>query len=86
MDDVEKDLDLPASQILGLFNRAIRKAVQVFSSIQERAVGAAIVVQKDVDMQPMAKSMDQELVSHLYWNIIPSWYRRFLFLLKINAW
>lgn len=29
IEDLEKELDLPASQLLGLFNRIIRKIVQV---------------------------------------------------------
>ena len=29
VDELEKDLDLPVSQLLGLFNRMIRKIVQV---------------------------------------------------------
>ena len=32
VEDIERELDLPSSQILGLFNRIIRKVVQVRAS------------------------------------------------------
>ena len=33
VEDLEKELDLPSTQILGLFNRAIRKMSQVQNNV-----------------------------------------------------
>lgn len=41
LDQLEKELELPSSQLMGLFNRIIRKVVQV------GAAGQALVVWED---------------------------------------
>ncbi|XP_030629872.1 RNA cytidine acetyltransferase [Chanos chanos] len=58
---LEKEIDLPSSQIMGLFNRLIRKVVQFFSSIQEKAVEAEMVTSKDIIMEPTARSLNEDL-------------------------
>uniref|UniRef100_A0A1A7XUM2 RNA cytidine acetyltransferase n=1 Tax=Iconisemion striatum TaxID=60296 RepID=A0A1A7XUM2_9TELE len=61
VDQLEKELDLPSSQLMGLFNRLIRKFVQTFTSIQEKAVEAEMVTTKDVSMEPTVRSLNEDL-------------------------
>ncbi|KAM3919322.1 RNA cytidine acetyltransferase [Leptodactylus fuscus] len=61
MDQLEKEIDLPSSQLMGLFNRIIRKVVQLFSKIQEKAVEDEMVTTKEVIMEPTAKSLNEDL-------------------------
>lgn len=61
VDDLQKELDLPASQILGLFNRIVRKAVTEFNGIMEQEVEKTMVKERDVVMEPTQQSMEQEL-------------------------
>lgn len=61
VDDIEKEIDLPANQILALFNRSIRKFVQYFNEILEKEAAASIAEKKDVVMDPLRETMDQEL-------------------------
>lgn len=55
-------MKLPSSQILGLFHRLIRKFVQLFSQLEEGEAGAGLATPTDVDLQPIAESVDNELV------------------------
>ncbi|XP_023932402.1 RNA cytidine acetyltransferase-like isoform X2 [Lingula anatina] len=61
VEDVEKDMEVPSSQLLGLFNRVIRKMVQQFNQIAEEAVEKDMVARKEVIMEPVKNSLDQEL-------------------------
>lgn len=42
MDEVSADLELASSQILGLFNRTVRKTVGVLSDVSTKAVEASM--------------------------------------------
>ncbi|EMP28162.1 N-acetyltransferase 10 [Chelonia mydas] len=61
MDVLEKEIELPSSQLMGLFNRIIRKFVQLFRRIQEKAVEAQMSVTKEVVMEPTLKSLNEDL-------------------------
>ncbi|KAM9753160.1 RNA cytidine acetyltransferase [Menidia menidia] len=61
VEQLEKEIDLPSSQLMGLFNRLIRKFVQVFTSIQEKAIEAEMVTAKDVSMEPTVRSLNEDL-------------------------
>ncbi|RUS78561.1 hypothetical protein EGW08_013668 [Elysia chlorotica] len=61
VDDIEKEIELPANQILALFNRTIRKFVQNFNEILEKDAAASIAEKKDVVMDPLRETMDEEL-------------------------
>ncbi|XP_044536212.1 RNA cytidine acetyltransferase [Gracilinanus agilis] len=61
MDQLEKEIELPCSQLMGLFNRIIRKVVQLFSMIQEKAIEEQMVATKDVVMEPTIKSLNEDL-------------------------
>lgn len=61
VDQLEKEIELPSSQLMGLFNRLVRKFVQVFTSIQEKAVEAEMVATKDITMEPTMKSLNDDL-------------------------
>ncbi|CAJ1056420.1 RNA cytidine acetyltransferase [Xyrichtys novacula] len=61
VEQLEKEIELPSSQLMGLFNRLIRKFVQVFTSIQEKAIEAEMAAEKDVSMEPTFKSLTEDL-------------------------
>ncbi|XP_018112865.1 RNA cytidine acetyltransferase [Xenopus laevis] len=61
VDQLEKEIELPSSQLMGLFNRIIRKVVQLFNRIQERAVEEEMVTTKEVVMEPTLKSLQEDL-------------------------
>ena len=58
------ELDLPSSQIMGLFNRIIRKFVKFFTSIQEEDIGREIPLHpsaKGGGMEPVKEDLEVEL-------------------------
>ncbi|XP_075995531.1 RNA cytidine acetyltransferase [Genypterus blacodes] len=61
VDQLEKEIDLPSSQLMGLFNRLIRKFVQVFTGVQEKAIEAEMVESKDISMEPTVGSLNEDL-------------------------
>ncbi|ROI15050.1 RNA cytidine acetyltransferase [Anabarilius grahami] len=61
VDELEKAIDLPGSQLMGLFNRVIRKVVQFFNTLQEKAVEAEMVAAKDISMEPTAQTLTEDL-------------------------
>ena len=63
----QKELDLPASQILGLFNRLTKKFVQLFSSLEEGVAGADLATPTNLSLTPIDESMEHELVSSVSW-------------------
>ncbi|OXB72603.1 UNVERIFIED_CONTAM: hypothetical protein H355_010127 [Colinus virginianus] len=63
LDQLEKEVELPSSQLMGLFNRIIRKVVQLFNTVQEKAVEEQMVATKDIVMEPTIKSLNDDLVS-----------------------
>ncbi|XP_071122666.1 RNA cytidine acetyltransferase-like isoform X1 [Mytilus edulis] len=61
VDELEKELDLPSSQLLGLFNRIIRKIVQNLNEILEADVEKDMVARKEITLEPVKQTMDEEL-------------------------
>ncbi|KAL7878845.1 hypothetical protein AOLI_G00098190 [Acnodon oligacanthus] len=61
VDDLEKEIELPSSQLMGLFNRLIRKVVQFFNTLQENAVEAEMVAVKDINMEPTSRPLHEDL-------------------------
>ncbi|XP_066257074.1 RNA cytidine acetyltransferase isoform X1 [Euwallacea similis] len=61
VDQLASELDLPSSQLLGLFNRTMRRFEQYLNSILEKDVERALQPQKDVNLQPLAKGLQEEL-------------------------
>ncbi|MGH0145470.1 UNVERIFIED_CONTAM: hypothetical protein FKN15_005422 [Acipenser sinensis] len=61
VDQLEREIELPSSQLMGLFNRLIRKVVQVFTSIQEKAVEEQMVASKEIVMEPTIKTLTEDL-------------------------
>ncbi|NXV03706.1 NAT10 acetyltransferase, partial [Cettia cetti] len=61
LEQLEKELELPSSQLMGLFNRIIRKVVQLFNTVQEKAVEEQMAATKDVVMEPTLKSLNDDL-------------------------
>ncbi|NXV11955.1 NAT10 acetyltransferase, partial [Cepphus grylle] len=61
LDQLEKEVELPSSQLMGLFNRIVRKVVQLFNTVQEKAVEEQMVATKDIVMEPTLKSLNDDL-------------------------
>ncbi|KAG8438340.1 hypothetical protein GDO86_008865 [Hymenochirus boettgeri] len=61
VDQLEKEIELPSSQLMGLFNRIIRKIVQQFNRILEKAVEEDMVATKEVIMEPTMKTLSEDL-------------------------
>ncbi|KAJ7422622.1 N-acetyltransferase 10-like protein [Willisornis vidua] len=61
MEQLEKEVELPSSQLMGLFNRILRKVVQLFNTVQEKAVEEQMAATKDVVMEPTLKSLNDDL-------------------------
>ena len=60
--DLSAELDLPHNQILGLFNRMLRKHTGALKGVAEEAIARNIAVPKGLDaMQPLRQTMDDEL-------------------------
>ncbi|XP_037086668.1 RNA cytidine acetyltransferase-like [Pollicipes pollicipes] len=61
VDQLATELDLAASQLLGLFNRTIRKLTQVLRAVYEKEIEQTFAARKTVDMEPAAKTISDEL-------------------------
>nr|KAF6343232.1 N-acetyltransferase 10 [Pipistrellus kuhlii] len=61
VDQLEKEIELPAGQLMGLFNRIIRKVVKLFNEVQEKAIEEQMVAVKDVVMEPTMKTLSDDL-------------------------
>ncbi|KAM7435703.1 N-acetyltransferase 10 [Porites harrisoni] len=61
IETLEKELELPSSQLLGLFNRTIRKVVQCFNTILESAFESQVTKSKEVTMEPLAQGLQEDL-------------------------
>jgi N-acetyltransferase 10 len=63
IEQLENELNLPQSQLLALFNKSIKKVIDLINSTQENELGKTFVNSLDsVNMQPLDKSLRQELV------------------------
>lgn len=61
IDTLSTELDLPSSQLLGLFNRLIRRSVQYLNTVLEQDVERSLAPVKDVQLTPVAQSLREEL-------------------------
>uniref|UniRef100_A0A8D0B9M4 RNA cytidine acetyltransferase n=1 Tax=Salvator merianae TaxID=96440 RepID=A0A8D0B9M4_SALMN len=61
VDQLEKEIELPSGQLMGLFNRTVRKVVQLFNTVQEKAVEEQMAATKEVVMEPTLKSLNEDL-------------------------
>uniref|UniRef100_D4AEB4 RNA cytidine acetyltransferase n=1 Tax=Rattus norvegicus TaxID=10116 RepID=D4AEB4_RAT len=61
VDQLEKEIELPSGQLMGLFNRIIRKVVKLFNDVQEKAIEEQMVAVKDVVMEPTIKTLSDDL-------------------------
>lgn len=61
VDQLEKEIELPSGQLMGLFNRIIRKVVKLFNDVQEKAIEEQMVAVKDVVMEPTMKTLSDDL-------------------------
>ena len=58
----QKELGLPSTQVMGLFNRSVRKFSTHFTELVEGVVGREIPLPAASDMVPLEHTVDQELV------------------------
>ena len=65
VEDLEKDLGLPTSQLLGLFIKIVRKLVTFFNDVMERDVEQTMVERQEIELVPATQTIDEELVSEL---------------------
>ncbi|KAM0725527.1 RNA cytidine acetyltransferase [Formica fusca] len=68
VDKLAEELNLPSSQLLGLFNRIIRKSIQYFNSVAENYVESTMLtnesVNEEVKINPLGgQSLHEELES-----------------------
>jgi len=62
IDQLETELRLPQSQLLALFNKLMKKIIDLINSIQEKDLSKDFVQSLDASqMQPLEKSLRQEL-------------------------
>ena len=59
------ECDLPVSQLMGLYNRMIRKFVSQFNSLLEEEVGSRVELATPtaVAMEPVQQTLEEDLVS-----------------------
>jgi len=68
VDKLAEELDLPSSQLLGLFNRIIRKSVQYFNNIAEKYIENTMLTKEttneEMKLIPLdGRSLQEELES-----------------------
>lgn len=65
VDNLSKELDLPGTQLLGLFNRCIRKQLDFINRILESAIAKQLdnvnADERTANMLPVAQSLSKEL-------------------------
>ena len=62
VEQLEGELELPAAQLLGLFNKVVRKLAAALTAVLEREVEQDMVARREVDLTPATQSVDQDLV------------------------
>lgn len=60
-DQLEKELELPVSQLLALFNRSVRRVIKYFNEILEMEIEKTFAPQSDIVMNPLQESIQEEL-------------------------
>jgi len=65
VDQVTEELNLPSSQVLALFNKAMRKLSKFFKTVEERAAEATMPSSNpsDLRMNPLSQGLNEELNS-----------------------
>ncbi|KAL1506351.1 hypothetical protein ABEB36_005734 [Hypothenemus hampei] len=61
VDQLASELGLPSSQLMGLFNRTIRKFEKYLNTVIEKDVEKSLQPQKNVNLAPLAESLNDEL-------------------------
>ncbi|GAB6021233.1 N-acetyltransferase 10 [Chamberlinius hualienensis] len=60
-DDLAKELELPTTQLLGVFNRIIRKMTNFLSGVVQEVIASTMPEPKRVELEPTALSLDKDL-------------------------
>lgn len=64
VDDLANELSIPASQLLGTFNKVVRRSIQFLNNIMEETIEKTLIhknVEVTMDMKPVAQTMVEEL-------------------------
>ncbi|ESO97610.1 hypothetical protein LOTGIDRAFT_103703 [Lottia gigantea] len=61
IEDLEKEIELPVSQLLALFIRIMKKIVQYFNEILEQDIAKDMITESDVKMNPVKQSLAEDL-------------------------
>lgn len=61
VDGLTTELELVSSQLLGLFNRTIRRIVQYLDEVLEKAVELSFEESQVPDMKPLTETVDDDL-------------------------
>ncbi|XP_046583155.1 RNA cytidine acetyltransferase-like [Haliotis rubra] len=61
VDDLEKEFELPTSQLLALLNKVIRKVSKFFTEIVEADIESLMAEEKDVQMNPVGQTLEEDL-------------------------
>lgn len=61
VDSLTTELDLPSSQILGLFNQLVRRIRNYTYGILEKAIAETLVEPEVSEMRPLSSSIDEDL-------------------------
>lgn len=61
IDELASELELPATQLLGLFNRLIRRCVQYLNNALERDLEKSLAPKKNIHVTPVPDSIFEEL-------------------------
>lgn len=61
VEELSKEIDLPVGQIMGLFNKALRRIVQYLQNIYEKSVEKTLLNPTPISMEPVSQSLHEEL-------------------------
>ncbi|KAK6626402.1 N-acetyltransferase 10 [Polyplax serrata] len=61
VDDIATELDLPSSQVLGIFNKIIRKFVECLNSVLEKSIDLKLSKPGSVQMTPTVETVEEDL-------------------------
>lgn len=61
VDELAAELDIPSHQILGLFNKTMRKCVQFLNGVLEKSVEVTFIQPKPVEMNPTVQTVKEDL-------------------------
>ena len=62
VEDLEKEIDLPVSQLLGLFTKVIRKMVTFLNEVLEKDIEKEMIEKQEITLAPTSQTLEEDLV------------------------